>query len=157
MWNHLSYIWEAGLNSFLTQIQKVKTHCVGLHLTVVAENHAWIYCAKSYRLHNWYNSPSKPCATTHPHACFSLRKSRKSQTVRTALAFAAKSSSAALLYSKTLIFSLSKFTDLWNSGSRTSCKANHNLCFQSCGFTVIGLGLEGFRFRDFEYCKEMVL
>jgi len=138
MCNHLSYICEAGLNSFLTHIQKVKTHCVGLQLTVVAENHASTYCAKSYRLHNWYNCPSKPCATTHPHACFSLRKSRKSQTVHTALTFAAKSSSAALLHRKVFTLSLFKFTDLWNSGSKTSCKANHNTCFQSCGFTLIG-------------------
>jgi len=92
---------------------------------------------KSYRLHNWYNCPSKPCATTHPHACFSLRKSSKSQAIRTALAFIAKSSSAALLNSEVLICSLFNFTDLWNSGSWTSCKTNHNPCFQSCGFTVI--------------------
>jgi len=139
MCNHLSYIYEKQwLTVFLTHIQKVKTHCVGLHLTIIAENHASTYCDKSYRLHNWYNWPSKPCTITHPHACFSLRKSRKSQTVRTALAFTAKSSSAALLHSKVLICSLFKFTDLWNSGSWTSCKANHNTCFQSCGFTVIG-------------------
>jgi len=42
------------------------------------------------------------------------------------------------LHSKVLICSLFKFTNLWNSGSWTSCKATHNTCFQSCGFTFIG-------------------
>ena len=134
---HSCFFMKIFANNFLTHIQKVKTHCVGLQLTVVAENHASSYCANSYRLHNWYNCPSKPCATTHPHGCLSLRKSRKSQTVHTALAFTANSSSAALLHSKVLICSLFKFTDLLNSGSWTSCKANHKACFQSCGFTVI--------------------
>jgi len=29
----------------LKHTRKVKTHCVGLYLTVVAENHALTYCA----------------------------------------------------------------------------------------------------------------
>jgi len=56
-------------------------------------------CVKSCRLHNWYNCPSKPFATSH--ACFSLRKSRKSHTMLTALTLTAKSTSAAYCTSPT--------------------------------------------------------
>jgi len=98
----ISYIWEAVVNSFLTYVQKAKTLST-LDCTLVAENHASTYWAKSYRLHNWYNCPNEPFATSH--ACFLLRKSRKSHTVltllyvRTVLAFTTKSSSTALLQS----------------------------------------------------------
>jgi len=51
-------------------------------------------CAKSYRLSNWYNCPSKPFVTSHAHACFSLRKPRKSRTMLTTLTFTATSTSA---------------------------------------------------------------
>jgi len=58
-------------------------------------------CAKSYRLHNWYNGPSKPFATSHVHACFALQKSRKSRIMFTALTFTAKSTSAVYCTSPT--------------------------------------------------------
>jgi len=58
-------------------------------------------CAKSYRLHNWYNCPSKAFVTSHAHACFSLWKSRKSRTMLNALTFKARSASAAYCTSPT--------------------------------------------------------
>jgi len=82
-------------------------------------------CAKSYRLHNWYNCPSKPFATSHAHACFSLRKSRKSRTMITALTFTAKSTSAAYCTSPT------RDVEVHGLVVRP-ITATSRICFQSC-------------------------
>ena len=82
-------------------------------------------CAKSCRLHNRHNSPSKPIATSHARACFSLRKSRKSRTMLTALTFTAKSTSAAYCTSPT--------RDVKVHGLVVApITATSRVCFRSC-------------------------
>ena len=82
-------------------------------------------CAKSYRLHNWYNCPNKPFATSHEQACFSLQKSRKSRTMLTALTFTAKSTSAAYCTSP------NRDADVHGLVVRP-ITATSRVCFQSC-------------------------
>ena len=81
-------------------------------------------CPKSYRLHNWYNRPSKPFATSHAHACF-FRKSRKWRTMLTALTFTAKSTSSAYCTS------LTHDVEVHGLVVRPII-ASSRFCFQSC-------------------------
>ena len=82
-------------------------------------------CAKSYRLHNWYNCPSKPFATSHAYTCFLLWKSHKSRTMLTALTFTAKSTSAAHCTSPT------RDAEVHGLVVRP-ITATSRVCFQSC-------------------------
>jgi len=97
-------------------------------------------CAKSYRLHNWYNCPSKPFATSHAHACFSLQKSRKSRTMLTALTFT--STSAA--------YCTSPPRDVEVHGLVVRpITATTRVCFQSCITRSLGSRVTAFHWNHY--------
>jgi len=108
---------------FKLHVDGRKFHDRRLHAAV--RPHVVHRCAKSYRLHNWYNCPSKPFATSQAHACFSLRRSRKSRTMLTALTFTAKSTSAAYCTSST------RHVEVHGLVVRLIA-ATSRVCFQSC-------------------------